>query len=183
MAKIKKRKLIWEPSTSPNVIGYKLYWAEEGEVNYDSPSAMIGNINEVVLPGQVPSFPVVKGSIELGITAVNEMGNESDMMIVAAPFQFSTPDAPADPKFEVLKEYHFCQGLNTNRGDKKSATDITGPDRGADLSPGTCREPQGRTRVPDNLPVQEQQTSKIFIALDRLPLMTSHSSAKANKGT
>ena len=93
MAKIKKRKLIWEPSTSPNVIGYKLYWAEEGEVNYDSSCAMIGNVTEVVLPEQIPSFPIVKGSIQLGITAVNEMGNESDMIIVAAPFQFSAPGA------------------------------------------------------------------------------------------
>jgi hypothetical protein len=157
MAKIKKRKLIWEPSISPNVIGYKLYWAEEGKVNYDSPCAMIGNVTEVVLPEQVPSFPIVKGSIELGITAVNEIGNESDMIIVAAPFQFSTPDAPMGPKFEALKEYHFSQGLNTNGGDKKSAAVITGPDLRADLSPG---------RVPDHLPVQEQQASKIFIALE-----------------
>lgn len=157
MAKIKKRKLIWEPSTSPNVIGYKLYWAEEGEVNYDSPCAMLGNVSEVVLPEQVPSFPIVKGSIELGLTAVNEIGNESDMMIVAAPFHFSTPDAPMDPKFEALNEYHFCQELNTDREDKKSKTGLTDPDLRADLSPG---------RVPDHLPVQGQQESKSFIALD-----------------
>ncbi len=143
MAKIKKRKLIWEPSTSPNVIGYKLYWAEEGEVNYNSPSAMIGNVTEVVLPEQVPSFPIVKGSIQLGLTALNEMGNESDMMIVAAPFQFSAPDAPIGPRLETLKEYHFCQGSNT--GDNKSATDITGPDLRADLSLG---------RISDHLPIQ-----------------------------
>ena len=106
MAKVKKRRLLWEPSTSSNVIGYKLYWAEEGEVTYDSPCAMIGNVAEVVLPDQVPSFPIVKGSIELGITAVNEIGNESDMMIFATPFQFSVPDAPTSPRLEVLKE-HF----------------------------------------------------------------------------
>lgn len=145
MAKIKKRKLIWERSTSPNVIGYKLYWAEEGEINYDSPNAMIGNVNEVVLPEQIPSFPMVKGPIKLGITAVTEMGNESDMMIVAAPFQFSAPDAPRDARFEALQEYHFCQGSNPNTEDKKSATDITGPDRRADLSLG---------KISDHLPIQ-----------------------------
>ncbi|MBI4766949.1 MAG: hypothetical protein HY787_20565 [Deltaproteobacteria bacterium] len=145
MAKIKKRKLIWEPSTSPNVIGYKLYWAEEGEVNYDSPSALIGNVTELVLPEQVPSFPIVQGSIELGLTAVNEMGNESDMMIIAAPFQFSAPDAPLGPRLEALKEYHFCQGSNTPGGDTQSPTDLTGPDRRADLSLG---------RISDHLPIQ-----------------------------
>jgi hypothetical protein len=107
MAKVKKRRLVWEPSTSSNVIGYKLYWSEKGEVSYDSPCAMIGNVTEVVLPEQVPSFPIVNGSIELGITAVNEIGNESDMMIVAAPFQFSVPDAPTSPSLEALKEYHI----------------------------------------------------------------------------
>ena len=117
MAKIKKRKLIWEPSTSPNIIGYKLYWAEEGEVSYDSPSALIGNVTELILPEQVPSFPIAKGAIELGITAVNEMGNESDMIKFAAPFQFSAPEAPVGPRIETLKEFHFFQESDSDKGD------------------------------------------------------------------
>jgi hypothetical protein len=117
MAKIKKRRFLWDPSTSSNVIGYKLYWAEQGEVNYDSPCAMIGNASEVVLPDGIPSFPIVKGPIELGITAVNEIGNESDMVRFATPFQFSVPDAPTSPRLEVLKEYHVCQGSSTGGED------------------------------------------------------------------
>ena len=135
MAKVKKRRLLWEPSTSSNVIGYKLYWAEEGEVNYGSPCAMIGNIAEVVLPEQVPSFPIVKGSIQLGITAVNEVGNESDMTIFAAPFQFSVPDAPTSPALEALKEYHICQGSSSNIEDRESANDETGADLTGDSDP------------------------------------------------
>jgi hypothetical protein len=133
VAKIKKRRLLWEPSTSPNVIGYKLYWAEEGQVNYDSPYAIIGNVMEVVLPEQVPSFPIARGSIELGITAVNEVGNESDMMIVAAPFQFSVPDAPTSPTLEALKEYHVCQGSSTNGEKRRSVNDMPGSDLGCDF--------------------------------------------------
>jgi hypothetical protein len=132
MAKIKKRRLLWEPSTSSNVIGYKLYWAEDGEVNYDSPCAMIGNVAEVVLPDGVPSFPMVKGSIELGITAVNEIRNESDMVKFASPFQFSVPDAPTSPRLEVLKEYHVHQRSSTNGEDRKSADNLTGSDLGGD---------------------------------------------------
>jgi hypothetical protein len=135
MAKVKKRRLVWEPSTSPNVIGYKLYWAEEGEVTYDSPCAMIGNVAEVVLPEQVPTFPMVKGAIELGITAVNEVGNESDMMIFDAPFQFSVPDAPTRPELEALKEYHICQGSSSNREDRESAKGKTGADLTEDSDP------------------------------------------------
>jgi hypothetical protein len=133
MAKVKKRRLRWEPSTSSTVIGYKLYWAEEGEVNYDSPCVMIGNVAEVVLPEQVPSFPIVKGSIELGITAINEIGNESDMMIFPTPFQFSVPDAPTSLTLEVLKEYHICRRSSTYGENGKSANDIMGSDLGTDF--------------------------------------------------
>ena len=132
MAKVKNRRLLWEPSTSPNVIGYKLYWAEEGEVNYDSPCAMIGNVAEVVLPEQVPSFPLVKGAIKLGITAINEIGNESDMILFASPFQFSVPDAPTSPRLEALREYYISQGSSANGGDGKSPNDIPGSDLGGD---------------------------------------------------
>ena len=132
MAKVKNRRLLWEPSTSPNVIGYKLYWAEEGEVNYDSPCAMMGNVAEVILPEQVPSFPLVKGAIELGITAINEIGNESDMMKFAIPFQFTVPDAPTSPRLEALKEYHISHGSSANAGDEESANDIADPDLGGD---------------------------------------------------
>jgi hypothetical protein len=132
MAKIKGRRLIWEPSSSSSVVSYKLYWAEQGEVNYDSPCAMVGNVSEVMLPEQVPSFPVVRGPIELGITAVNEVGNESDMVVIAAPFQFSVPDAPTSPRLEALKEYHVCQGANPESEERKPGNEVTGSDLGDD---------------------------------------------------
>ncbi|MGE5840316.1 MAG: hypothetical protein ACM34H_10300 [Deltaproteobacteria bacterium] len=135
MAKVKKRRLLWEPSTSRNVIGYKLYWAEEGEVNYSSPCAMIGNVPEVILPEQVPSFPVAHGAVELGITAVNEVGNESDMLILTAPFQFSVPCAPVSPRLEALKEYHVCQGSDAIKGDTNSASDPEDLDLGGEADP------------------------------------------------
>jgi hypothetical protein len=109
VAKIKKRKLRWQTSASLGVVGYKLYWAEEGGVNYDSESAMLGNVGEVVLPGDIPSFPQVKGPIEIGITAVNEIGNESDMTKIAFPFQFAVPDPPANLTLEPVKEYHVSE--------------------------------------------------------------------------
>jgi hypothetical protein len=93
---------------------------------------MIGNVAEVVLPDGVPSFPIVKGSIELGITAVNEIGNESDMVKFASPFQFSVPDAPTSPRLEKLNEYHVHQGSSTNGGDRKSVNDLTDSGLGGD---------------------------------------------------
>ena len=103
MAKIKKRKLRWKSSGSPQVIGYKLYWAEDGNLGYHSPNIDLGNVTEIVLPDDVPEFNAVKGPVELGIAAVDEMGNESDLSVLSAPYQFNVPQAPERFWIETLE--------------------------------------------------------------------------------
>ncbi len=112
MAKIKQRKLRWQASASPGLVGYKLYWAEGGRVHYDSESAMLGNVGEIILPDGVPSFPLVKGAIELGLTAVNEIGNESDMTKISFPFQFAVPDPPGNLTHEAVREYFVSENAH-----------------------------------------------------------------------
>jgi hypothetical protein len=107
MSKIRKRRLKWAKSGSPQVVGYKLYWSEDGEVDYNSKSAMLGNVNEIVLPDDVDSFKPGGGPIELGITAVDEIGNESDMATIKAAYQFNVPDAPADLSLKKLDGYYM----------------------------------------------------------------------------
>lgn len=94
MAKIKTKRIRWDFSTSPDVAGYKLYWAIGQGVNYDADSVELGNVNEVILPDAVPSFPRIAGDIEIGVTALNYKGNESDMSVCSAPFDFTAPEAP-----------------------------------------------------------------------------------------
>jgi hypothetical protein len=106
MAKIKNRLLQWQPAESPQVTGYKLYWAEGSEVDYDSECAEIGNVTEILLPEDVPSFPVVRGSIAIGITATDELGNESEMIKIKAPYQFSVPDAPRGLVLQKAAGHH-----------------------------------------------------------------------------
>jgi hypothetical protein len=96
MAKVKRRKLAWVASTSSQVVGYKLYWSENRKVNYDSQCIMLGNVTEITLPDNVESFKPNSGSIEFAITAVDELGNESDMITLMAPYQFNVPQAPED---------------------------------------------------------------------------------------
>jgi len=113
MAKLKKRKLRWYASSSPQVIGYKLYWSEAGDVNYDSNQALLGNVTEIVLPDDVYSFKPGDGQIEFGITSIDELGNESDMITLKAPYQFSVPKAPQNLKMEKLEQFHtthFTEG-------------------------------------------------------------------------
>ena len=106
MAKIKKRRLHWRASESAQVVGYKLYWSEGGQVDYESPSAVLGNVTEVLLPDGVDSFSPGKGPVEFGITAMDELGNESDMVTFSAAYQFNVPQAPQELMMEALDEYH-----------------------------------------------------------------------------
>ena len=105
MAKIKRRRLKWVASESSQVVGYKLYWSENGELNYDSQGVMLGNVTEIVLPDDVKSFKPNGGPIVFGITAVDELGNESDMVTLTAPYQFNVPKAPDDLYLQKLEDY------------------------------------------------------------------------------
>jgi hypothetical protein len=102
MAKIQKRKIHWNASTSHGVVGYKIYWAVGKGVNYDSDFTEVGNVTEVILPDEVPSFPIAAGNIELGVVAVDHIGNESDMIKLYAPFGFTAPDAPTGLTVETI---------------------------------------------------------------------------------
>jgi hypothetical protein len=96
MARFRKRRVGWASSAASDVAGYKLYWALGGGVNYDSDFAEVGHVTEVTLPDDVLAFPLIAGDIELGITAVNHAGNESDMSRISAHFDFTAPEAPKD---------------------------------------------------------------------------------------
>ncbi|MDJ0783484.1 MAG: hypothetical protein QNJ22_16020 [Desulfosarcinaceae bacterium] len=105
MAKIKKRKLCWQASASPQTIGYKLYWSQEGPVTYASTSEFLGQVTEIILPDGIPNFKPTTGSLEIGLTAVDELGNESDIATLTAPFHFMAPATPTGLKLKsVAKE-------------------------------------------------------------------------------
>ena len=106
MAKVKKRKLSWIASTSPQVVGYRLYWCENSKVNYDSQSIMLGNVTEITLPDDAESFKPKGGPVEFAITAVDELGNESDMITLMAPYQFNVPQAPEDLYLSNADGFH-----------------------------------------------------------------------------
>ena len=112
MAKIKKRKLKWIATGSSQVVGYKLYWSENGAVNYDSKCVRLGNVTEIVLPDDVDSFRPGGGPVEFAITAVDELGNESDMITLRAPYQFSVPKAPEDLYLQKLDDFSIIRVQN-----------------------------------------------------------------------
>ena len=92
MGKIIKRTVRWEASADAKK--YRLYWSTQGPVGYDSEFFEVENKTTVILPDEVPSFPRMAGEIELGITAVNAAGNESDITVARVYVDLTVPEAP-----------------------------------------------------------------------------------------
>lgn len=101
MGRIKQRKVRWEPSTSADV-SYRLYWSEDGAVNYDSDYADVGNVLQITLPDDILSFPLISGKIELGISAISRAGNESEITRATVHLDFTLPEQPRDLRVEDL---------------------------------------------------------------------------------
>jgi hypothetical protein len=102
--RIRRRKISWEPSPSPDVIGYRMYWDINQSISYSSEYIDIEHKTTLKLPDDVPSFPRVAGQMEIGITALSRSGNESDMCIVTTFVDFTRPGMPSKLKIETLKE-------------------------------------------------------------------------------
>lgn len=102
VGRVKKKRIRWQPSLSLDVIEYRLYWSKYGEIGYNSDHVQLGNVTEVTLPDDVPSFPLETGDMELGVTAVNQAGNESEIAKVSAYFNFAVPDAPLNLEVEDM---------------------------------------------------------------------------------
>lgn len=102
MALVNKMIMRFGASDSPDVIGYKLYIeAAPNEVTYDSESFDLGLATEVNL-ATLPGMGTKDGVYNVGITAVDDAGNESAMSRVDnVPFDFAAPNPPGSITFEV----------------------------------------------------------------------------------
>jgi hypothetical protein len=100
MGRVRRRVLRWEPS--PDAAGYRVYWSTQGPVGYESDFVGLEDKTRVILPDEIPSFSKIAGNIELGITAVNAAGNESDIAVARVFVDFTLPEAPKDVKVEDM---------------------------------------------------------------------------------
>jgi hypothetical protein len=103
MGRVTKKKLSWEASPSPAVKGYRVYWEIGKRVDYDSTFADVGEVTVLVLPDDIPSFPLVTGQMEIGITSLSRSGNESDMRVISVFVDFTRPDVPVNVKLEDME--------------------------------------------------------------------------------
>ena len=101
VGKIIPKRVRWDPSTSADV-RYRIYWSTTGAVDYDSEYADVGSATEVTLPDDIPSFPLISGEIELGISAVSQARNESEITKATVHVDFAVPEAPTNLRVDDL---------------------------------------------------------------------------------
>lgn len=98
MAKIVTPKVRFRPSTSPDVVLYR--FRATGE--YTAPHVDVLNPQPdpdgyVRVPvSSIPFLAGVDGIVDVFVTGVDEVGNESDFLRVTGPLDLSAPVAPTD---------------------------------------------------------------------------------------
>lgn len=95
MAKIKDVTLSFPPSESADTIGYKLYLEiAPTEVTHDSPNYDLGNTTSVLLNTLLGT---IDGVYNIGVVAVDDVGNESDFSLMnEVPLDFVPPVPPGN---------------------------------------------------------------------------------------
>lgn len=100
MAKIKGYTIKFTPSASLDVVTNKVYIEKAPTVvSYTSPSFDVGNVpvGGFITVDIKPLVPNVDGIYNIGVAAVDDAGNESDMKVKNdVPLDFVAPTATGD---------------------------------------------------------------------------------------
>ena len=103
MANVRKYQISWTKAANVDIVGYKIYYTPAGDtLNYSSPSIIAGDVDTLIIPDDAPDFPLIDGNYQIGITAVDDVGNESDFLVKTVPFDLVAPDAPTNLEVTLL---------------------------------------------------------------------------------
>jgi hypothetical protein len=104
MAVVIKKQIQWDPSASPDAVKHRVYIVPQGTtLDYTSPMVEV-DMPKVTLdiPDEFPGFPQLDTVYQIGVTSVDDAGNESSMEIITAPFDFDAPDAPTNVRVVAI---------------------------------------------------------------------------------
>jgi hypothetical protein len=92
------RTVRWNPVVAADLKGYNLYYqkvtVEKPKVDYTSPFVYVGNITTVVITDVIPTAVTWDGGYSLGVSAVDNAGNESDIASGTSFFDYTAPPMP-----------------------------------------------------------------------------------------
>ena len=104
VGKVKRKRLIWDRSLGDKITKYRVYWSKDGGIDYGSHYVEVGNVAQVTLPDDIPSFPLVAGEIEVGVSAISEAGNESEITKISVSIDFIVPEPPKNLRLEDFQD-------------------------------------------------------------------------------
>jgi len=107
---ILKRRIWWEP-----VLGASSYVAyvsqdrtifEPAGFSWETTPGIISKLvigkTALVIPDEWPEFPTESGTYYIGITSRDDIGNQSDPLLLSGLFKFLAPSAPLRGGIEYL---------------------------------------------------------------------------------
>lgn len=112
MPLIHKRRIWWEPV--PGAREYMVYVSLEEKpidltgFSWEETSSMISKLvvdkTELIIPDEWPEFPAQAGTYHIAVTSRNEVGNQSDPLLLSGVFNFIAPTCPARGGIESITE-------------------------------------------------------------------------------
>jgi hypothetical protein len=110
MPLIHKRRIWWEGV--PEATNYVVYVSREGEIfdprNFAweaTPGVLFKTVTgktDLIIPDEWSEFPTESGTYHIGITAKDDLGNESDPFVSSNHFKFKAPPPPAKAGVDSL---------------------------------------------------------------------------------
>jgi len=94
--RIVSKQITWSPAMATDVVAQRVYY-DSAPLDYNAPFIEVGSAtNSVLVPDDFPVGSLTEGDYNIGVTALDAWGNESDMAQKTFFFDFTAPDAPAD---------------------------------------------------------------------------------------
>jgi hypothetical protein len=107
---IHRRRIWWEPV--PEASGYGVYVSkdrtllEPGRFSWEKTPGIISRMviakTELILPDEWPEFPMEPGTYHIGITSRDDLGNQSDPLLLSGLFKFLAPPSPTRGGIDYL---------------------------------------------------------------------------------
>jgi hypothetical protein len=134
MPLIRKRRIWWE--SVPEATSYVVYVSKDNKMSdptkfswENTPNIIFKPVigkTELILPDDWPEFPMEPGTYYLGITAQDDMGNQSDPFLLSGPFKFLAPSSPLKGGIESLPLVHPESGARAHSLMRKGRMIIQG---------------------------------------------------------
>jgi hypothetical protein len=107
---IHRRRIWWDPV--PEASSYGVYVSkdrallEPGRFSWEKTPGIISRTvmgkTELIIPDEWPEFPTEPGTFHFAITSRDDLGNQSDPLLLSGLFKFLAPPAPSRGGVDTL---------------------------------------------------------------------------------